>query len=138
VRDADRRRVVRAEQHGQHHADRRDHERGEQRPPEAVDPEHAVRQGVGGQEDAGVRGQDQHEAEHERRGQPQRGEHGRDHRVQRRRDRGDEQRAPVPVDADAGEEPRGHHERDARGEPRDDEREQPQTGTLAVHGQPTV
>ena len=69
---------------------------------------------------AGVGDQDEQEAEHERERQPQRGEHGRDDRVQRRDDRRDEQRAPEVVDADAGQEPGGHHQRDARGEPRDE------------------
>ena len=96
--------------------------------------EHAVRQGVGEQEDDRVGDQDEQEAEHERERQAQRGEHGRDDRVQRRDDRRDDERAPEALDVDPGQEPRGHHQRDARGEPRDDEREEPQPRPLGPPG----
>ena len=47
LRDADRVRVIRAEEHGEHDAHGGDHERGEQRPAEVVDGEHPVGQVVG-------------------------------------------------------------------------------------------
>ena len=134
LRDPDRRRVVRADEDGQHDAHGGDHERGEQRPAEAVDTEHAVGQGVGREQDAGVREQHQQEAEDERERQSQGGEHGRDDRVQRRHDRRHEQRTQVAVDPDTGQDPGGRHEGDARGKPRDDDRKQPQAGTLGPPG----
>jgi hypothetical protein len=66
---------------------------------------------------------DEQEAEHQRGRQAHCGQHGRDDRVQRRRDRRDEQRAPEALDADAGQDPGGHHEGDPRGKPRDQGRE---------------
>ena len=94
VRDPDRGRVVRAEQHREHHAHRRHHQRREQRPAEVVDREDAVGHGVGDQEDRGVRDQHQQEAEHERQRQPQRRQHRRDNRVQRRHDHGHDAARP--------------------------------------------
>ena len=123
LRDAQRVRVVRAEEDREPDAHRGDHERGEQRPAKAVDAEHPVGQGVRQQEDRRVGEQDEHEAEHQRQRQPQRGEHGRDDRIQRRGDRRNEQRAPEAVDIDPRQEPRGHHQGDARGEPRDEQAE---------------
>ena len=125
LRDAQRVRVIRAEQDGEHDAHGGDHERRQQRPAEAVDGEHPVGQVVGHQQDHGVRDQDEQEAEHERERQPQRGEHGRDDRVQRRDDRRDDQRTPEALDADTGQQPGRHHQRDAHGKPRDDQREHP-------------
>ena len=106
LRDAERVRVIRAEQDGEHDAHGGDHERGEQRPAEAVDGQHPVGQRRSASEDAGVRDQHEQEAEHERERQAQRGEHGRDDRVQRRDDRRDDQRAPEALDADTGQQRR--------------------------------
>ena len=133
-RNAKRVRVVRAEDNRERDAHSGDHERSEKRPAEAVDGEHPVGQVVGPAENGGVREQHQEEAGHERERQSQRGEDGRDDRVQRCDDRRDEQRTPVVVDADTGQEPGGHHQRDAHGKPREGEREHPQTRTLGLPG----
>ena len=112
LRDADRPHVVRAEKHREHDAHRGDDERGEERPAEVVDGEHAVGHvRLGGElKDERVRDQHEQEAEDERERQPQRGEHRRDDRVQRRDDRRDDERAPEALDVDAREDPRGHHQ----------------------------
>ena len=134
LRDPDRVRVIRAEDDGEHDADRRDHERSEQGPAEVVDREHSVGKGVGGEEDQGVRDQDEQEAEDERERQSQRGEQGRDDGVQRGDDHRDEERAPVAVDVDAGQDRGGHHQGHARREPRGEERDQPPLGALGLPG----
>ena len=96
LRDADRRHVVRAEQHGEHDAHRRDDERREERPAEVVDRRARRRSRAGRRrlEDERVRDQHEQEAEHERERQPQRREHRRDDGVQRRDDRRDERARP--------------------------------------------
>ena len=125
LRNADRVRVVRAEEHGEHDADGGDDKRSEERPAEVVDPDHPLGHRIGDEEDRGVRDQYEQEAENQRERQPQRGEQRRDDRVQRRHDHCDEQRAPEAVDVDTGEDPGGDHQGDAGGEPRGEEREQP-------------
>ncbi len=134
VRGADRRHVVRAQDHREHDAHGCDHEGCEESPTEVVDPEHPFGDGVRDEEDRGVRDQHQQEAEHERERQPQRSNHRRDHRVQRRDDRSDEQSAPEVVDVDARQDPRGHHQGDARCEPRGEQREQPELRALGLPG----
>ena len=134
LRNLDRRHVIRAEEHVEHDAHSGDDERREESPAEVVDPEHAVGQVGGDQEDDGVRDQHEQEAEEKRERQPQGSKNGRDDRVQRRDDHCDEQRAPEVVDVDTGQDPGGHHQRDARREPRDEERERPPAGTLGLPG----
>jgi hypothetical protein len=115
--NAKRVRVIRAEDDRERDAHGGDHERGKQRPAEAVDGERAVGQVVCQAENGGVREQDEQEAEHERGRQAQRGENRRDDRVQRRDDRRDDQRTPKAVDADTRQDRGGDHQRDAHGKP---------------------
>ena len=84
------------------------------------------------EQDAGVREQHEQEAENERERQPQRGEHRRDDRVQRCGDRRDEERPKEVVDADAGQDPGGHHQCDARSKPRGEKRDRAPAGTLRL------
>ena len=123
LRRADRPHVVRAEQHGEHDAHGGDDERGEERPAEVVDAEHAVGHvSFGGdQKDHSVGDQDEQKAEDERQRQSQGSEHGRDDRVEQRDDRCDDEGAPEAADVDTRKRPRGHHQGDARGKPRDDQ-----------------
>ena len=130
--DANRVRVVGAEDDGEHDAHRGDHERGQQRPAEVVDGEHAVGDVGGDAQDQRVRDQHEQEAEHERERQAQRGEHRRDDGVQRRDDRRDDQRPPEALDADPGQQPRGDHQRGRHGQPRDDQREHPEARRLRL------
>jgi hypothetical protein len=132
LRDAQRVRVIRADEDREPHAHGGDHQRGKQRPAETVHPQDPIGQGVSQDEDCRVGEQDEHEAEDERQRQPQRREDRRDDRVERRGDRRNEQRAPEAVDVNTRQEPGGHHQGDTRGEPRDEEPEHREAGTFGL------
>ena len=134
LRNADRIRVVRAQEHREYQAHGRDRERGQQRPPEVLDREHAVGHFGSDHEDERVRDEHEQEAENQRERQPQGRHDGWDDRVEGGDDHRDHERTPEALDPDPGQEARDHQQGHAHRQPRDQQTEQPPAGTAGRPG----
>jgi hypothetical protein len=124
--------VVRPEDHLQRDADRGDHERRQERPPEVVDRE-GVLEDVGGElQHQRVDGKHQEEAEREHEGQAKRRDERRQDRVEDRDDRGHRKRPERPLDVDAGEDRGRDQKRQAGAEPGDEQAERPEARAVRL------
>ena len=112
--------VVGAEDHLEHHGDRRDHQRGQQRVAERVDAD-LVDHGLGELQDQRVGDQHQQEADDEHERQPQRRQQRRDERVEDPDQPGDQERRADPAERDPGDQRGGDPDGDRPDHPGDDQ-----------------